>query len=292
MSTTPPGWYPDGQGGQRWWDGNQWTEHTQPAQGDAPEAPAAPQAPSTPGGDLPTQVAPNRASEYQAPQQQPQQQPAQPQQPAAPYGAPAGGGFGQPGAQQSYGQQGYGQPGYGQQSFGQGYGGQSTGGKGKGKLFAIIGGAVGALILGVILLVVLLNVLGGGGAEGVAEDYLEAGADFDIQRTCELSTDDHRQEVFGGTDCGNAEDTLNESFDGSGTEYDSYEEIFEDLEYEYEIGDVKEDGDTATVEYTCSLKYTGDEEGFGEVFETEDDEADLKLVKEDGDWKVDADSGS
>ncbi|MDN5743893.1 MAG: DUF2510 domain-containing protein [Nocardioidaceae bacterium] len=28
--TAPPGWYPDGQGGQRWWDGTQWTEHTQP----------------------------------------------------------------------------------------------------------------------------------------------------------------------------------------------------------------------------------------------------------------------
>lgn len=23
----PAGWYPDGQGSQRWWDGTQWTEH-------------------------------------------------------------------------------------------------------------------------------------------------------------------------------------------------------------------------------------------------------------------------
>lgn len=29
----PPGWYPDASGVQRWWDGTQWTEHTQaPAQ--------------------------------------------------------------------------------------------------------------------------------------------------------------------------------------------------------------------------------------------------------------------
>ncbi|MCW2816951.1 MAG: hypothetical protein JWN84_4406 [Nocardioides sp.] len=31
QGTTPPGWYDDGQGAQRWWDGNGWTDHTQPA---------------------------------------------------------------------------------------------------------------------------------------------------------------------------------------------------------------------------------------------------------------------
>ncbi|CAN5528071.1 hypothetical protein BH09ACT4_BH09ACT4_13740 [soil metagenome] len=31
-STVPPGWYPDANapGGQRWWDGTQWTEHVAP----------------------------------------------------------------------------------------------------------------------------------------------------------------------------------------------------------------------------------------------------------------------
>jgi hypothetical protein len=29
-NTTPPGWYPDMQGTTRWWDGQQWTERTQP----------------------------------------------------------------------------------------------------------------------------------------------------------------------------------------------------------------------------------------------------------------------
>lgn len=28
----PPGWYPDGNGNQRWWDGNGWTDHVQPDQ--------------------------------------------------------------------------------------------------------------------------------------------------------------------------------------------------------------------------------------------------------------------
>jgi hypothetical protein len=27
---TPPGWYPDGRGAVRWWDGNRWTGHVQP----------------------------------------------------------------------------------------------------------------------------------------------------------------------------------------------------------------------------------------------------------------------
>lgn len=39
MTTTPPGWYDDGHGALRWWDGVQWTEHV--AQPD-PEASAGP----------------------------------------------------------------------------------------------------------------------------------------------------------------------------------------------------------------------------------------------------------
>jgi hypothetical protein len=35
----PPGWYPDAQGATRWWDGTQWTQHTQPPA--APEPVAA-----------------------------------------------------------------------------------------------------------------------------------------------------------------------------------------------------------------------------------------------------------
>jgi hypothetical protein len=43
MSTTPAGWYPDPSDAskQRWWDGNQWTEHQQPAPGAYAAAPPA-----------------------------------------------------------------------------------------------------------------------------------------------------------------------------------------------------------------------------------------------------------
>jgi hypothetical protein len=67
---TPPGWYDDGHGNQRWWDGRGWTEYTQPtvpnaAQRLAPQAsaPAAPPVPvqAAPGPEAPaaaTQTAP------------------------------------------------------------------------------------------------------------------------------------------------------------------------------------------------------------------------------------------
>jgi hypothetical protein len=58
MATTPPGWYDDGRGALRWWDGSQWTEHVQtpdaePAADAEPDhemdallAPAVPAAPT------------------------------------------------------------------------------------------------------------------------------------------------------------------------------------------------------------------------------------------------------
>lgn len=81
-SNTPAGWYPDPQGAPqllRWWDGSQWTEHTNPA--DQQQAPQAQQVPQ-------------------------QAQPAQPQQAQAAHGqqqaqyAQQQGQFGQPQAQQ------------------------------------------------------------------------------------------------------------------------------------------------------------------------------------------------
>lgn len=45
--TTPAGWYDDGSGRQRWWDGQQWTEHF------APEAPAAPETAAAAEADVP-----------------------------------------------------------------------------------------------------------------------------------------------------------------------------------------------------------------------------------------------
>lgn len=42
MSATPPGWYDDGHGAQRWWDGAAWTEHVQPQHPETDAATALP----------------------------------------------------------------------------------------------------------------------------------------------------------------------------------------------------------------------------------------------------------
>ena len=47
----PAGWYPDGQGGVRWWDGERWTEHT-------PQPPAQPQAQPETQAERPARTGP------------------------------------------------------------------------------------------------------------------------------------------------------------------------------------------------------------------------------------------
>lgn len=139
MSQTTPGWYPDpaGKFGQRYHDGNGWTENVADAAGNqtSDPVPAAPPggAPGGYGGGPPTETG------FDAP---------------AP---PPGPGFGAPPPQQAYGQppQPYGQapqPGYGQPQpdYGQApFGGAGTGGAFK--------PTVGAAAAGLGMLFILLG---------------------------------------------------------------------------------------------------------------------------------------
>lgn len=61
--STPAGWYDDGSGRQRWWDGSQWTESYAPAGDDVP---ADDSSPSVPGAGAATAAAPS-APAYGAP---------------------------------------------------------------------------------------------------------------------------------------------------------------------------------------------------------------------------------
>lgn len=90
QSNTPAGWYPDPQGAPqllRWWDGSQWTQHTNPGQQADGQQAQAQQAQQAQPQQVPQQQA------HLAPQQAPQQQ-AQ-----AAYGQQQGQ-FGQQAAQQ------------------------------------------------------------------------------------------------------------------------------------------------------------------------------------------------
>ncbi|MGW0905970.1 phospholipid scramblase-related protein [Streptomyces sp. NPDC002853] len=75
QSNTPAGWYPDPQGAPqllRWWDGSQWTQHTNPSQQAGGQPAQAQQA-------QPQQVPQQAPSAQQQPAQQPQGAYAQPQ---------------------------------------------------------------------------------------------------------------------------------------------------------------------------------------------------------------------
>jgi hypothetical protein len=73
---TPAGWYPDpdGSGGQRYWDGSQWTEHRSPA---APEPTEPPPPAEPPASEQPTTVVPLRpggehVGAHRAPESEPE----------------------------------------------------------------------------------------------------------------------------------------------------------------------------------------------------------------------------
>lgn len=63
--TTPAGWYDDGSGRQRWWDGEQWTEHFAPEattpEASAPETTAVSEQPTAQAAEEPLPVVPTEA---------------------------------------------------------------------------------------------------------------------------------------------------------------------------------------------------------------------------------------
>lgn len=98
-SNTPAGWYPDPQGAPqllRWWDGSQWTQHTNPGQQTPGQPAQAQQQAQQQAQPIPPQAQPAQSQQAQHAQQQGQfgQQPQQqgayghPQQ-AAPQADPA-----------------------------------------------------------------------------------------------------------------------------------------------------------------------------------------------------------
>jgi len=299
--SVPPGWYPDGQGGQRWWDGVRWTEHTQP---DAPE--------ETPDlHSAQTQVAPHQpggATPFTPPAQPPQQSGKhQPYPPQQPYPPPQQAGR-QQGYPQQYGQQPYQQHGqpqqaYGQQPYaaqhGQPYappgqfpaprsGGSTTG--------LLVGGLIGG---GVILLVCLVGGIfmlsSGSGPGKVVEEYLEAYGRLDMEKACELSAEDARKQILetaGADSCSDVDSAII----GGQDEYfkqtygQTYDDVVDDMDIDVEIEEVDEDGDEARVKALTTGTYNGSNDKVLEDLldgeKTSEETSWYYVVKEDGEWKV------
>ncbi|MFB9314236.1 DUF4878 domain-containing protein [Nocardioides plantarum] len=220
-NTTPPGWYDDGQGGRRWWDGSQWAA---PGQGPSDQPQPTQQLPQQDPGQ-------SYGQPYgQSYGQQPGQPPSQP-----PYGAPGQPAYGA--GQQPYGQQPqYAQP-YGQAPYG--------GTPPKKKTGLIIGIVVGVLVLigGGVLAAVLLSGDGGDGKgdkEASGDDpaetvqaYFDAAKDGDCDKAIATLTEGLKKEL--GANC---DEELNP--DGR----------LDDVKYD--VGDADENGDKATVPVTIS----------------------------------------
>lgn len=272
--SVPPGWYPDGQGGQRWWDGTRWTEHTQPAAPQqAPPAPPAPSAPSAPGSDLPTVVAPPAG-----------QQPGQPPQPT--YGQGPGYGqqppFGAPPGQPPYGIPGVPPP---------------TRGHNK-RVLIIVGAVVGVLVVIGAIAGVLIAVLGGNGPDDVAKDYVNAYLDDNYTKACELQAKAHQKDTLdqaGVSDCKaygkkEAADLASNKADYQSEFGESYDSLQGDMHYSVAATSTKIDGNTATVKLDLSESYSGSNQKYvDEVLDGQKSKTEhltVTLVKESGDWKV------
>ena len=166
----------------------------------------------------------------------------------------------------------------------------AAGGGGKGKVI----GAVAALVLLVVVgLVVLLSVvLGGSGPADVAKQYLRAQTDGEPAEVCELTSQSSQAVAFEAYEVDDCAAFASAIQDQEG--YEDFAALLENVDADIEIGTVEEDEESATVDYTENISYSGeDEELFTEVFGEEESESTregtITLVKEDGEWKVEAD---
>ncbi|WP_313357033.1 DUF2510 domain-containing protein [Microbacterium sp.] len=113
--SVPAGWYDDGSGRQRWWDGEQWTEHYAPESAAEPaeqtaDTGAVPEAGASgdPHGEYTPPVAPGAGDTAQPTEVYPS---------VTPEGYPQSGYGEAPYGQAPYGQAAYGRPDYGQQGY-------------------------------------------------------------------------------------------------------------------------------------------------------------------------------
>ncbi|WP_019179522.1 DUF2510 domain-containing protein [Microbacterium yannicii] len=289
MTTTPPGWYDDGHGAMRWWDGSQWTEHVAAPDAETTDAPSEAEiVAASEGGAAPDPVAndlypaavpaagvpsPAGALDYQAYSAADpaaalfQVQGADPAQ--SPAAVPGAGTSGQPEADASGG------------AFT-----AATDGR-RSKLW-ILWLVLGMVLLGIVIAAAVLiplsflNAAGNGGASSADEEaavaaveqYDQAWQNADCEAFNAATTENFRTEA-GFTDCAAFE-----------AEAQAFDTNFDD--YQVNIDEIESDGDvisvTTTESYIALIDDTGAPIETGEAGSTI---YHYTLVPADDGWAID-----
>lgn len=276
----PPGWYDDGHGALRWWDGSGWTEHVAtpdplPDPGAAPAAPVAHAASPTPAAE-PGAADPGVTPAAAAEPLPPELAEHDPATGAPPYATPAG----YPG--------GY-------------LGGPAPAGafvaatEAKKSKAWIVWVVIGVVLLGIVIAAAVLIPLlflglnsGGSGSGGTqpadgdqaaavdaVELYDDAWQDADCDAYLASTTEDFRI----GQSLPDCETFVPEA--------EAFDDSFED--YEVEVTGISQDGDTITVSTSETFLSLFDEEG-APVTEPVPGEAiyEYTVINVDGAWLIDA----
>ncbi|MBW9092362.1 DUF2510 domain-containing protein [Microbacterium jejuense] len=246
MTTTPPGWYDDGHGAMRWWDGVQWTEHV--AQPDPVPSPAPSEAEIVAaqlGFEQPAAAPADTAAAASLAQQQPVAQP--------PYGAAQAGTPQYAPAHYPAADPAYAQPPYPGAAPGGAFA-AATEPRSSSKLW-IVWVVLGVVLLGIVIAVavvvplLILNATSGGTAAqtedekvavGAVQTYDHAWQTGDCDELLAVTTEEFRA-ASQYVDC--------ETFESDAANFD---DTFDD--YELAITDVVSDGDE--IEVTTRETYT------------------------------------
>ena len=308
MTTTPPGWYDDGHGAMRWWDGSQWTEHVaQPDPEPSPDAPteaeivAASEAAAT--ADHQTYAAtgaPAQPATDAAPAAQPAY-PTQPGFPAQPGYAAQPGFAAQPGEAAAYpphpgdpaaylaAHPGHETPGYPGGAAPAGGFAAATEPRRSSKLW-ILWLVLGLVLLGVViaaavLIPILLLSAATSGAAGGSDDERSAVAAVELY-----------DEAWQDADCDAFETSTTEEFRASSgigdcASFEAEAELFDDSveDYEVRVDDVASEQDTITV--TTTETYLTVLDDAGEPLETPEPMSvtfTYTVIAVDGEWAIDA----